>query len=234
MSDARPINPQRVFWELSSRLPDESIVACDSGTVAGWYARDLKFRVGMLGSVSGGLASMGCAMPYALAAKLAYPKRPVFALLGDGAMQMLGVNALITLADRWKQWEDPRFVVMVLNNGDLNMVTWEQRGTSGDPRFDASQLLPPFPYADYAKMLGLRGIRIDRPEQVALAWEEAMSSDRPVVLDMVTDPNVMPIPPHVTGKQAKSYLSALWKGDPEAVATLKATAREWWASVTTR
>jgi len=234
MSDARPINPQRVFWELSSRLPDESIVACDSGTVAGWYARDLKFRVGMMGSVSGGLASMGCAMPYALAAKLAYPKRPVFALLGDGAMQMLGVNALITLADRWKQWEDPRFVVMVLNNGDLNMVTWEQRGTSGDPRFDASQLLPPFPYADYAKMLGLRGIRIDRPEQVALAWEEAMSSDRPVVLDMVTDPNVMPIPPHVTGKQAKSYLSALWKGDPEAVATLKATAREWWASVTTR
>jgi pyruvate dehydrogenase (quinone) len=234
MTDARPINPQRVFWELSSRLPDDAIVACDSGTVAGWYARDLKFRVGMMGSVSGGLASMGCAMPYALAAKLAYPKRPVFALLGDGAMQMLGVNALITLADRWKQWDDPRLIVMVLNNGDLNMVTWEQRGTAGDPRFDASQLLSAFPYADYAKMLGLRGIRIDRPEQVSLAWEEAMSSDRPVVLDMVTDPNVMPIPPHVSGKQARSYMSALWKGDPEAMATLKATAKEWWASVTTR
>ncbi|TFZ02261.1 thiamine pyrophosphate-requiring protein [Ramlibacter henchirensis] len=234
MSDARPINPQRVFWELSSRLPDEAIVTCDSGTVAGWYARDLKFRVGMMGSVSGGLASMGCAMPYALAAKLAYPKRPVFALLGDGAMQMIGLNALITVADRWKQWDDPRLIVMVLNNGDLNMVTWEQRATAGDPRFDASQLLPAFPYAEYAKMLGLRGIRVDRPEQVGLAWEEAVASDRPVLLDMVTDPNVMPIPPHVTAKQTKSYLSALWKGDAEAVATLKATAREWWASVTTR
>lgn len=234
MSDARPINPQRVFWELSSRLPDDAMVMCDSGTVAGWYARDLRFRGGMMGSVSGGLASMGCAMPYALAAKLAHPRRPVFALLGDGAMQMMGLNSLITVADRWKQWEDPRLIVMVLNNGDLNMVTWEQRGTAGNPRFDASQLLPPFPYADYARMLGLRGIRIDRPEQVGLAWEEALSSDRPVLLDMVTDPNVMPIPPHVTTKQARSYLSALWKGDPEAVATLKATAREWWASVTAR
>ncbi|KQT10475.1 thiamine pyrophosphate-requiring protein [Ramlibacter sp. Leaf400] len=234
MSDARPINPQRVFWELSSRLPDDAMVMCDSGTVAGWYARDLRFRGGMMGSVSGGLASMGCAMPYALAAKLAHPNRPVFALLGDGAMQMMGLNSLITVADRWKQWQDPRLIVMVLNNGDLNMVTWEQRGTAGNPRFDASQLLPPFPYADYARMLGLRGIRIDRPEQVGLAWEEALSSDRPVLLDMVTDPNVMPIPPHVTTKQARSYLSALWKGDPEAVATLKATAREWWASVTAR
>ena len=234
MSDARPINPQRVFWELSPRLPEDSIVICDSGTTAGWYARDLKFRSQMMGSVSGGLASMGCAMPYGLAAKLAHPKRPVFALMGDGAMQMIGLNALITVADRWKQWDDPRFIVMVLNNGDLNMVTWEQRGSAGEPRFDDSQLLPPFPYADYARMLGLGAIRIDRPEQVGLAWEEALQSERPIVLDMVTDPNVMPVPPHVTQKQAKSYLSALWKGDPEAVATLKATAREWWASVTTR
>ncbi|MGZ5180734.1 MAG: thiamine pyrophosphate-requiring protein [Ramlibacter sp.] len=231
MTDARPINPQRVFWELNKVLPDDAIVCCDSGSAAAWYARDLRFRAGMMGSVSGGLASMGCAMPYVLAAKLAHPKRPVFALLGDGAMQMIGLNALITVADRWKQWDDPRFVVMVLNNGDLNMVTFEQRGLAGDPRFDASQLLPAFPYADYAKMLGLRGIRVDRPGQVALAWEEALASDRPTVLDMVVDANVPPLPPHVTGKQAKSYFSALWKGDPEALSVLKQTAREWWAGV---
>ncbi|HEY1228116.1 MAG TPA: thiamine pyrophosphate-requiring protein, partial [Ramlibacter sp.] len=231
MSDARPINPQRVFWELNRLLPDDAVVCCDSGTTAAWYARDLKFRNGMMGSVSGGLASMGCAMPYALAAKLAHPQRPVFALLGDGAMQMIGLNALITIADRWKQWANPRLTVMVLNNGDLNMVTFEQRAEAGNPRFDASQLLPAFPYADYARMLGLRGIRVDRPEQVALAWEEALSSDRPTVLDMVVDANVPPVPPHVTSKQAKSYFSALWKGDPEALSVLKQTAREWWAGL---
>ncbi|WP_427911616.1 thiamine pyrophosphate-requiring protein [Ramlibacter sp. MMS24-I3-19] len=231
MTDARPINPQRVFWELNRLLPDDAVVCCDSGTTAAWYARDLKFRNGMMGSVSGGLASMGCAMPYALAAKLAHPQRPVFALLGDGAMQMIGLNALITIADRWKQWADPRLTVMVLNNGDLNMVTFEQRTQAGDPRFDASQLLPAFPYAEYARMLGLRGIRVDRPEQVALAWEEALASDRPTVLDMVVDGNVPPVPPHVTSKQAKSYFSALWKRDPEALSVLKQTAREWWAGL---
>jgi pyruvate dehydrogenase (quinone) len=111
------------------------------------------------------------------------------------------------------------------------MVTFEQRGLSGDPRFDASQLLPAFPYADYARMLGLRGIRVDRPEQVSLAWEEALGSDRPTVLDMVVDRNVPPLPPHVTSKQARSYFSALWKGDPEALSVLKQTAREWWAGL---
>jgi pyruvate dehydrogenase (quinone) len=231
MTDARPINPQRVFWELNKYLPDDAIVCCDSGTTAAWYARDVKFRQGMMGSVSGGLASMGCAMPYALAAKLAHPRRPVFALMGDGAMQMIGLNALITVADRWKQWEDPRLIVMVLNNGDLNMVTFEQRAMAGNPRFDASQLLPAFPYAEYARMLGLRGIRVDRPEQVSLAWEEALASDRPTVLDMVVDANVPPVPPHVSSKQAKSYFSALWKGDPEALSVLKQTAREWWAGL---
>ncbi|MBK0392815.1 thiamine pyrophosphate-requiring protein [Ramlibacter algicola] len=231
MTDARPINPQRVYWELSPRLPDDAIVCCDSGTSAAWYARDLKFRSGMMGSVSGGLASMGCAMPYAMAAKLAHPKRPVVALLGDGAMQMIGLNALITMAERWQQWDDPRIVVLVLNNGDLNMVTWEQRAMDGSPRFDDSQLLPNFPYADYARMLGLAGIRIDRPEQVSLALEEAFSSDRPCVIDVIADPNVPFVPPHVTVKQATSFFSALRNGDPEALQVLKKTAREWWAGL---
>jgi pyruvate dehydrogenase (quinone) len=230
-SDSTPINPQRVIHELSPRLPDEAIVCCDSGTSAAWYARDLKFRQGMMGSVSGGLASMGCALPYALAAKLAHPTRPVLALLGDGAMQMLGLNALVTIADRWKQWADPRLVVLVLNNGDLNMVTWEQRGMTGAPRYDTSQLLPGFPYADYAKLLGLGGVRVERPEQVTLALEEALAADRPMVLDLVVDANVLPIPPHVTPKQTKASIGALLKGDPEALAVAKATAKEWWASV---
>ncbi|MES2939124.1 MAG: thiamine pyrophosphate-requiring protein [Pseudomonadota bacterium] len=231
MTDAKPINPQRVFWELSPRLPDDCIVTCDSGTSAAWYARDLKLRRGMMGSLSGGLASMGCALPYALAAKFAHPTRPVVALLGDGAMQMIGMNALVTIADHWKTWADPRMPIMVLNNGDLNMVTWEQRVSAGERRFDTSQRLPAFPYAQYAKLLGLGGIRVERADMVGIAWEEALDADRPVLLDMVVDPAVPPIPPHVTGKQMRNYLKALAGGDAQALEVVKATAREWWAGV---
>ncbi|RYY93931.1 MAG: thiamine pyrophosphate-requiring protein, partial [Comamonadaceae bacterium] len=231
MTEAKPLNPQRVFWELSPLLPDECIVACDSGTVAAWYARDLKMRRGMMGSVSGSLASMGCALPYALAAKMAHPRRPVLALVGDGAMQMLGINALITIAHRWKEWGDARMPILVLNNGDLNMVTWEQRGNAGEPRFDPSQLLPAFPYAEYARMLGLGGVRVDKPELVKIAWEEAWAADRPMVVEMVVDANVPPLPPNIPAKQVRSYVKALMGGDPEALEVVKATAREWWASV---
>ncbi len=233
MSDATPINPQRVFWELSPQLPDDVILTCDSGTVASWYARDLKARRGMMGSLSGGLATMGPAVPYALTAKLAYPGRPVIALLGDGAMQMIGINGLITIAREWRNWADPRLIVMVLNNGDLNMVTWEQRSTEGDPKFEASQDLPSFPYAQYGRMLGLHGTRVDNPADVAGAWAEALAADRPTVLEMVTDPTVPPAPPHITGKQLKNYLSALLHGDPQALEIVKASAREWWDGLTT-
>ena len=228
MTDAVPINPQRVFWELSPRLPDDVILTADSGTVASWYARDLKARRGMIGTLSGGLATMGPAVPYALAAKMAYPDRPVVALLGDGAMQMLGINGLITIAREWRKWKDPRLVVMVLNNGDLNMVTWEQRSTEGDPKFEGSQDLPSFPYAQYGRMLGLGGVRVDKPADIAGAWDEALKSDRPVVLEMVTDPTVPPAPPHITAKQLRHYASALMHGDPQALQVVKSSAREWW------
>ena len=228
MTQARPINPQRVFWELSPRLPDDAIITADSGTVASWYARDLKARRGMMGTLSGGLATMGPAVPYALTAKMAYPERPVIALLGDGAMQMLGINGLITIAREWRKWADPRLVVMVLNNGDLNMVTWEQRSTEGDPKFEGSQDLPSFPYADYGRLLGLGGIRVDKPDDVAAAWDEALRADRPVVLEMVTDPTVPPAPPHITAKQVRHYVSALLHGDPQALQVVKSSAREWW------
>jgi pyruvate dehydrogenase (quinone) len=228
MVDTVPINPQRVFWELSPRLPDDAILTCDSGTAASWYARDVKARRGMMGSLSGGLATMGPAVPYALTAKLAYPGRPVVALVGDGAMQMLGINGLITIAREWPKWADPRLVVMVLANGDLNMVTWEQRTTEGDPKFEGSQDLPSFPYAQYARMLGLHGRRVEQPGDVGAAWDEALAGDRPMVLEMVTDPTVPPAPPHVTAKQVKNYLLALLQGDPQARDVVKASAREWW------
>ncbi|OZI75764.1 thiamine pyrophosphate-requiring protein [Bordetella genomosp. 2] len=229
MVAAQPMNPQRPFWELSARLPDRSIITCDSGSAASWYAQHLRLRKGMEASLSGGLATMGSGVPYALAAKLAHPDRPVFALVGDGALQMNGMNELITIAHRWRQWCDPTLVVMVLNNGDLNMVTWEQRVMGGDPRFKDSQLLPPFPYAEYAQLLGLEGIRVEDPEQVGPAWERAIGAGRPVLLEMVTDPEVPPIPPHIPLKQVKKYIQALRHEDASGGAALRATLKQWWA-----
>jgi pyruvate dehydrogenase (quinone) len=228
MNDADPVNPQRVFWELSPRLPDNCVVAVDSGSVANWYARDVKMRRGMMTSVSGGLSTMGCAVPYAIAAKFALPDRPVVALVGDGAMQMNGINGLITVAKYWKEWADGRLVIMVLNNQDLNLVTWEERVMGGNPKFEASQTMPDFPYAAYAELLGLKGIRVNTPEGVAAGWEAALAQDRPCVLEMVVDPNVPPLPPDVSPKQAKAYFAALLKGDPDALATVKASIKETW------
>jgi pyruvate dehydrogenase (quinone) len=204
-----------VFWELSSRLPDRAILSSDSGSAANWYARDLKLREGMLASLSGNLATMGPGVPYAIAAKFAHPDRPVIALVGDGAMQMNGINELITIAKYWKELSDPRLVVLVLNNRDLNQVTWEQRAMEGDPKFEASQDLPDFPYAEYARMVGLAGVRVDDPDALGAAWDDALTADRPFVLEAVTDPDVPPLPPHITLKQAKAMTFALAKGDPD-------------------
>src|SRR2546421_593348 len=178
---ADPVNPQLVFHELSKQLPDGAILSSDSGSAANWYARDVRLRKGMMASLSGTLATMGPGVPYAIAAKFAYPTRPVFALVGDGAMQMNGINELITIAKYREQWSDQRLVILVLNNRDLNQVTWDQRAMSGDPKFEGSQELPDFPYARYAEMLGLKGVRVDTPDRVASAWDEALSADRPVV-----------------------------------------------------
>jgi pyruvate dehydrogenase (quinone) len=226
MVSANPLNPQRVFWELSPRLPEGCIIACDTGSGTNWFARDLKIRRGMMASVSGSLATMGPGMPYAIAAKFAYPERPVLALVGDGALQMNGMNALITVAKYWKQWRDPRFIVLALNNEDLNQVTWEMRAQSGDPKFDASQKLPDIRYSQYAEELGLKGIFVDNPDRVAAAWEDALAADRPVVLEAKTDPEVPPLPPHITLKQAKAFASTLWTGDPREGSVLAQTAKE--------
>lgn len=226
MNDAAPINPQRVFWELSPRLPDNCILSSDSGSSANWFARDLKIRKGMMASLSGTLATMCPGVPYAIAAKFAFPDRVSIALVGDGAMQMLGNNGLITIGKYWKEWSDPRLIVLVLNNRDLNQVTWEQRAMSGDPKFEASQDIPDFPYAKYAEMLGLRGIRVDKPEDIGPAWDEALASDRPVVFEAYTDPNVPTLPPHITFDQAVAYSKALIKGDPEEIGIIRQTFKD--------
>jgi pyruvate dehydrogenase (quinone) len=227
---AEPLNPQRVFWELSPRLPERCIIAGDSGSHTNWYARDVKMRRGMMGSLSGGLATMGSGMPYAVAAKFAHPDRPVVAICGDGAMQMNGMNELITVAKYWRQWSDPRLVVLVLNNRDLNQVTWEQRVLAGDPKFLGSQSLPDLPYHRYAELLGLRGIIVDDPDRVGPAWDEAFSADRPVVVEFRADPNVPPLPPHITLNQARAFVSSM-VGEPELGSVLRNTARQVVASL---
>ncbi len=221
MQDADPLNPLRVFHELSSRLPDDCILTGDSGSATNWWARHLKLREGMIAALSGNLATMGPGVPYALAAKFAYPERPVIAAVGDGAMQMIGNNTLIDVAKYWHRWENPQLVVIVLNNQDLNQVTWEQRVLAGDPKLEASQNLPDFPFARYAEMLGLKGIRVDDPDDVASAWEEALAADRPVVYEAVTDPEVPPLPPHIRFEQAQSLAQAIAKGEPSTVEIAK-------------
>src|SRR5438105_3384770 len=216
MQDADPINPQRLFWELNKYLPPDTIIAADSGSAANWYARDVKLGRGHMGSLSGTLATMGPGVPYAIAAKFAHPNRPAVALVGDGAMQMNGMAELITAAKYYDRWADPRLVVLVLNNQDLNQVTWEQRALEGDPENPMTQRIPDVRYADFARLIGLEGVRVERPDDIDGAWEEAFSADRPFVIDAVTDPEVPPLPPHITVEQAKQFVSALKAGDPSS------------------
>lgn len=231
---ANPVNPQLLFWELSPRLPDRCILTCDSGSAANWYARDLKIRRGMMASLSGGLATMCPGVPYATAAKFCHPDRVVIAAVGDGAMQMLGNGGLITISKYWKEWSDPRLVVLVLHNNDLNQVTWEQRVLSGDPKFEASQNIPDFPYARYAVTLGLGGISVKDPSEIGPAWDQALSESRPVVIDAICDPDVPPLPPHITFEQAKGYMSSAIKGDPDLWGIAKQSAKQMMASLLVR
>jgi pyruvate dehydrogenase (quinone) len=225
MQDADPINPQRVVWELSKQLPDGCVLAADSGSSTTWFARDLRLRKGMQASLSGTLASMGPAVPYAVAAKFAFPERPVIAFLGDGSFQMNGMNELITVAKYHERWSDQRLVFCVFNNQDLNMVTWEQRVLAGDPMYPATQRIPDFPAARYAELVGLHGIRVERPDDLAEAWEEVFAAGKPAVLEAVVDPEIPPLPPHVTGDQMKKMARAMVKGDPEAAGVMEKSLR---------
>jgi pyruvate dehydrogenase (quinone) len=218
---ADPINPELVFHELSPRLPDNVLMTADSGSGTNWYARHVRMRGTMRGTLSGTLATMGCGVPYAIGAKYAHPDRPVVAMVGDGAMQMNGINELITIGKYWQDWADPRLVVCVLHNNDLNQVTWELRAMGGSPQFLPSQHLPDFPYAGYARSLGLVGINAEKPEEVVPAWEEAFAADRPVVVEFHTDPAIPPIPPHATWSQIENAVAAIVRGDADRVDVIK-------------
>ncbi len=226
LQPANPINPQRVTWELSPRLPDRAIITSDSGSCANWYARDLKIRRGMMCSLSGSLASMGAAVPYAIAAKFAHPDRPVIALVGDGAMQMNNMAELITVSKYWKDWASSKWICCVWNNQDLNQVTWEQRVMEGNPKFNATQQIPDVPYHKFAELIGLQGIFCDDPDQVGAAWERALAADRPVVLEFKTDPEVPPLPSHISLENAKNFASTIIKGDPHEGSMIAGAVRQ--------
>ncbi|UMP03617.1 thiamine pyrophosphate-requiring protein [Amycolatopsis sp. EV170708-02-1] len=216
MLDADPVNPMRIVHELSERIPEDAIVTADSGSATNWYARNLRMRGRMRGTLSGTLATMGSGVPYAIGAKFAHPDRPVIALVGDGAMQMNGMAELLTIARYRELWTDPRCVVCVFHNGDLNQVTWELRAMGGAPKFEPSQTLPEVSYSDFALEIGLGGIAVDDPAQLGEAWDVALSTDVPTVLDVRCDPEVPPIPPHATFDQVKAMTEAVLKGEPDA------------------
>jgi pyruvate dehydrogenase (quinone) len=220
MVEADPVNPMRLFHELSARLPDDAIVTADSGSSANWYARQLKFRGDIRGSLSGTLATMGPGVPYGIGAKFAAPGRPAIVFAGDGAMQMNGLAELITIKRYWQEWADPRLIIAVLHNDDLNQVTWEMRAMEGAPKFAESQTLPDVDYAAFATSLGLVGINVDKPDQVGPAWDTALAADRPVVLDVRTDPSIPPIPPHATLEQAMNTAKSLLHGDENRAAVI--------------
>jgi len=225
MTKAHPVNPQRVVWEMSHRLPENAIVTSDSGSCANWYARDYRVKRGQMGSVSGGLASMGAAVPYAIGAKFAHPDRPVVALVGDGAMQMNNMAELITAAKYMDRWPDKRLVTCVFNNEDLNEVTWEQRVMNGNPRFDASQDIPDVRYSQFAELIGLKGIFVDDPKDLGAAWDEALAADRPCVLEVKTDPEIAPLPPHISFKEARQFMFSMTR-DEDAGHVIADTARQ--------
>lgn len=221
MTDADPVNPMRIFHELSKRLPSNAIVAADSGSSANWYARQLKFHGDIRGSLSGTLATMGPGVPYVIGAKWAHPDRPTIAMVGDGAMQMNGMAELITVAHYWRQWADPRLIVAILHNNDLNQVTWEMRAMNGAPKFAESQTLPDVDFAAFARSLGLAGVNIETPDAIGPAWDQALAADRPTVLDIRCDPDVPPIPPHATFAEAKATATAVLKGDENSWGFIK-------------
>ncbi|WP_038468657.1 thiamine pyrophosphate-requiring protein [Arthrobacter sp. PAMC 25486] len=214
--EANPINPMRLFSELSRRLPENAIITADSGSSANWYARQLKFRGSMRGSLSGNLATMGPGVPYGIGAKFGCPDKPVIVFAGDGAMQMNGLAELITIKHYWQEWADPRLIIAVLHNNDLNQVTWEMRAMEGAPSFTQSQTLPDVPYAAFAELLGLQGFAVENPDELGPVWERALAADRPTVLDVRVDPDVPPIPPHATFEQALDSAKAVLKGDQNA------------------
>ena len=221
---ADPINPRRVFTTLNDKLPQNAIITADAGSTADWYGFHIKLGRNQMGNLSGRMASMLGAMPYAMAGKFAHPHRPVVCTIGDGAFQMLGMNGMLTVKRHWKEWDNPTFIVLVVDNGDLNQVSWEMR-VAGDPRWDTAQLVEPMDYAGYADLLGFQGIRVEDPDDIGAAWDQAFAADRPVILSVKTDPNTPPLPAHIASAQAKGLAKSLLHGDPDSGEVIAQSAR---------
>ncbi len=223
--EADPISPRLVYYELNERLPQDAIITCDAGSTADWYGHHIRLRHGMMGDLSGRLATMLAAMPYAVAAKLAFSERPVICTIGDGAFQMLGMNELITIKKYMNEWENPQFIIMVLHNNDLTQVSWEMRTEDANPRWTGSQDVQTMDYAAYAEVFGFKGIKVTRAEDVGAAWDKAFAYQGVTLLDFHTDKDVPPLPPHISAEYAKDTALALLKGDPDGWDVVKASAK---------
>lgn len=224
MVESEPVNARRVFTSLNDKLPENAIITCDAGSTADWYGFHIKLGRNQMGNLSGRMASMLAAMPYAVAGKFAHPERPVVSTIGDGAFQMMGMNGLLTVKRHWQEWANPTFIVLVLDNGDLNQVSWEMR-IAGDPRWDTAQLVEPMDYAGYAELLGLKGIRVEHPGDIDTALDEAFAADRPTIVSVKTDPNTPPLPAHITTEQATGLAKSLLGGDPGSARVINQSAR---------
>jgi pyruvate dehydrogenase (quinone) len=220
------VNPRRVFHELNKRLPAQAIVTADAGTTADWYGHHIRLRRGMLGDLSGRLATMLASMPYAVAARFAYPERPVVCTIGDGAFQMLGMNELITIKKYGERLgSDAPFVILVLHNNDLSQVSWEMRTEDGNPVWRKAQDVESVDYAGWARLLGFDAIEVHSDDEVETAWDRAFATPGVTLIDAYTSRNVPPLPPHITKEFAKMTGLALLKGDPFELDVIRDSAK---------
>jgi pyruvate dehydrogenase (quinone) len=213
-------NPRRMFFELNERLPAGAIVTADAGTTADWYGHHIRLRRGMQGDLSGRLATMLAAMPYAEAAKFAYPDRPVICTIGDGAFQMLGMNELITVKKYLQRWQNKQFIVLVMHNDDLTQVSWEMRTEDANPVWRGSQDVESVDYAGWAELLGFQGIRVRADDEAGAAWDAAFAHQGVTVIDAYVSKNVPPLPPRITKQYARNTAISLLKGDPYETPTI--------------
>jgi pyruvate dehydrogenase (quinone) len=201
-----PMKPQVVAWELGKRLHDDAIVCCDSGTIATWWARQIRAKRGQMYSLSGMLASMGNGLPYAIAAQIAYPGRQCVAFVGDGGFSML-MAELATCV----KYKLPIKIVIVKNN-TLGMIKWEQMVFLGNPEYGCE--LQPIDFAMFARACGATGFTIEDPATCGAILDQALAVPGPAVVEAVVDPFVPPMPPKITVDQATKFGEALLKGTP--------------------
>ncbi|MBA8990963.1 pyruvate dehydrogenase (quinone) [Curtobacterium pusillum] len=219
------VNPRRVISAVNARLPEGVTVTCDAGTTADWYGHHIRLRRGMRGDLSGRLATMLAAMPYAVAAKFAFPDRPAVCTIGDGAFQMLGMNELITVKKYLASWPNQQLVIVVMHNDDLGQVSWEMRTEDGNPMWRGSQDVETMDYAGYAELLGFTGIAVHDDDEVEAAVERAFENPGVTLIDAYVSRNVPPLPPHITAEYAMNTAKSLLKGDPVELGVVKDSAK---------